>query len=113
MTTDQIIDERVHREMWSRRMTQTRLGATLGMSQTAISKKLRGERPWYAGEVLAVATTLGVSVASLYGVDDASVNPTDGPTTETPTVEYSLANVVPIGANVARWDTRDLCGHAA
>lgn len=68
MTTDQAIGERVHREMWRQRTTQTRLAEKLGITQTAVSRKIRGERPWFATEVVAVADALGVSVAALYGL---------------------------------------------
>lgn len=61
------IGARVHQLMWQSRMTQTELGRMLGLTQPAISKKLRGERPWYAAEVISVARALATSAAYLYG----------------------------------------------
>lgn len=60
------IGERVHRVMWSRRITQTAMAERLELSQSSMSRKLRGERPWDADDVLAVANALDVSVDYLF-----------------------------------------------
>ncbi|MBA2559950.1 MAG: hypothetical protein H0V07_08695 [Propionibacteriales bacterium] len=88
MTTDELIGERVHHEMWRRRVTQLRLADLLGITQSGVSKKLRGERPWFASELLTVADVLGVGLESLYGITGTSDTP-GAPVTETPTAPYS------------------------
>lgn len=67
LSPDQIIGERVHRIMWRQRLSQVQLARSLGVSQGALSRKLRGERPWFAAEVLDAAGALGVSLCELYG----------------------------------------------
>ena len=69
------IGERVHREMWRRRITQTALAERLELSQSSISRKLRGERAWDADDLAPVAEILGVSLDYLFfgdGPDDGS-----------------------------------------
>lgn len=74
-TVDEQIGARVHSEMWQRRVTQTALAKSLGVDQSTISKKLRGERPWFAAEVATAARTLGVTVADLYGEPTGTLPP--------------------------------------
>ena len=70
-TIDQEIGERVHRLMWRQRVSQVHLATVLGVTQGAISKKVHGERPWFASELLDVARTLNVHVSALLsGLDD-------------------------------------------
>lgn len=48
-------------------MTQGRLALALGLTQAAVSRKLSGERPWFAAELVDVAAVLNVSVGELFG----------------------------------------------
>jgi transcriptional regulator with XRE-family HTH domain len=64
-TTDALIGERIHQIMWRQRMTQGQLAARLGLTQTGVSRKIRGERPWFARELLEVAKALNTQVSAL------------------------------------------------
>lgn len=64
-TTDQLIGERIHHLMWRQRMTQGHLAALLGITQTGVSKKIHGERPWFAAELIGVARALNTQVSAL------------------------------------------------
>lgn len=48
-------------------MTQGQLAASIGLTQAAVSRKLAGERPWFAPELVAVSQVLGVTVGELFG----------------------------------------------
>lgn len=48
-------------------MTQSDMAARMDITQAAISRKLSGERPWFADELALVAGILGVSVGELFG----------------------------------------------
>ncbi len=77
---DAQIGRRVFHLMWDQKITQTEMGRVLGVQQTALSKKLRGDRPWYSAEIVTAASVLGVSVAHLFGegegVGPAGIEPT-------------------------------------
>ena len=67
---DTAVGRRVHMLMWDRQLKQTELAPRLGIEQSALSKKLRGIRPWSLDEVVAVARELRTSVAYLIGEVD-------------------------------------------
>ena len=69
-TADQLIGERIHYLMWRRRLKQAELAARLGCTQAAISKKVHGERPWFARELLGVAEALDTQVSALLPTRD-------------------------------------------
>jgi transcriptional regulator with XRE-family HTH domain len=69
-TADQLIGERIHYLMWRRRMTQGQLATRLGLTQTGVSKKVHGERPWFARELLGVAEALDTQVSALLPTRD-------------------------------------------
>lgn len=48
-------------------MTQGQLAAALGLTQAAVSRKLSGDRPWFADELANVSGVLSVSVGELFG----------------------------------------------
>ena len=80
-TADQVIGENVHRLMWRAQESQSSLAPKWGMTQAALSLKLRGRRPWFAAEIAAAARYFGVSVSALFEADDdltrnAGVGPT-------------------------------------
>jgi transcriptional regulator with XRE-family HTH domain len=64
-TADQLIGERIHQIMWRQRLTQGQLATKLGLTQTGVSKKIHGERPWFASELIAVAKALNTQVSAL------------------------------------------------
>jgi transcriptional regulator with XRE-family HTH domain len=47
--------------MWRKRVTQTRLGAAVGIGQSTMAKKLRGITPITVPELFAIAGCLGVT----------------------------------------------------
>lgn len=65
MTTDQFIGERVHQVMWRLKLKQTRVAPQMGITQTALSRKIHGERSWSLDELALISTILGVPVANL------------------------------------------------
>lgn len=65
MTVDQLIGERIHSLMWKHRLTQVTLAPALGITQSTLSKKLRGTVPWTAAEVHAAADRLDVGIGDL------------------------------------------------
>jgi DNA-binding Xre family transcriptional regulator len=51
--------------MFRKRVSQTKLGPSVGMSQSLLSKKLRGVVPWSVVELLLVANALEVDPGEL------------------------------------------------
>jgi transcriptional regulator with XRE-family HTH domain len=76
MNADTLVGERVHAAMWHKRMTQKQLASVLGVGQSAVARKIRGERGWSLDEVLAVARVLDVPVTDL--LPDSSYVPVLG-----------------------------------
>jgi transcriptional regulator with XRE-family HTH domain len=70
LPVDSEIGRRVFHRMWDMKVTQTQIGQRIGVGQSALSKKLRGDRPWYSSELRDVAAILGVSVGYLFGETD-------------------------------------------
>lgn len=64
---DAQIGRRVHQLMWDRHITQTAVGARVGMDSSAIAKRLRGKLGWNAAQLKAFAAALDTSVAYLVG----------------------------------------------
>jgi len=75
---DAEIGRRVFHKMWDMKITQTQMGARIGVGQSTLSKKLRGERPWYSAELRIAADTLGVSVGYLFGETEKAPDPKVG-----------------------------------
>lgn len=63
---DAVIGRRVHHLMWDQQLTQTAFSQKLGMQQSGLAKKLRGQRGWSADELIVVARELGVTVGYLF-----------------------------------------------
>lgn len=81
---DAEIGRRVFHRMWDMKITQTQMGQRIGVGQSTLSKKLRGERPWFSHELRDAASMLGVSVGYLFGENDGEVGPAGiEPTTST------------------------------
>ena len=75
ITTRDVVAANVRAEAARRGYNQVRLGKTLGISQGAITKRWRGERPWQLEELDSLATALGVSVADLVTPTGREVRP--------------------------------------
>lgn len=73
--TDATIGERIHALMWRQKISQASFAKTLGVSQSAMSKKLRGERPWYTAELIATADAFNVTVGYLFGETQKAPTP--------------------------------------
>ena len=67
LSGDQLAGRRVHMLMWDAKVSQRQLAPRLGMTQAALSKKVRGERGWSIDELLTVAAALKTTVAYLVG----------------------------------------------
>lgn len=55
----------VHEAMYSKHVTQVKMAAALGITQGALSKKLRGHRPWTLAETVRTADVLRVDLRDL------------------------------------------------
>lgn len=77
--TDAEVGRRIHMLMWDQQLTQAALGARVGIEQSGLAKKLRGQRGWALSEIVAVADVLDVSIASLFGEGpEAPLDPNRG-----------------------------------
>ena len=68
---DALIGQRVHHVLWRRKIQQRELAEALGITQSTLSRRLRGESAWFAGDLVALADRLDVSVGWLFGEEDA------------------------------------------
>ena len=67
---DSFIGRRVHQLMWDRGLTQTAVAPDLGMTQSALARRLRGKLGWSSDQIADAARFFGVSVAYLFGEMD-------------------------------------------
>lgn len=76
---DSQIGRRVHSILWDSGLRQIDFAARIGMTQSAVAKRLRGELAWRSGHLVQAAAVLGTSVAYLIGetTDDSCVPNTD------------------------------------
>lgn len=65
MTADERVGREVHTLMWDRHMTNRTLATRLGLDESTVARKLRGNRKWTLDEVAQVADVLGVSPVDL------------------------------------------------
>ena len=76
-TFDERLGEAIHQVLWRRKIRQTEFARTvLGITQSAFSRKLRGERPFFAGELALIAAALDLPVVDL--LPGVEVGPGDG-----------------------------------
>lgn len=75
---DTFVGRRVMLLLWDRHMTQTQLARELGITQGALSLKLRGGRGWSVDNLRATAIALGTTVAYLVGEVESPVVPPEG-----------------------------------
>ena len=64
---DVLVGTRVHMLMWERGTKQIALAPKLGITQTGLSKKLKGRVGWSVSDLIAVARELGTTVSYLVG----------------------------------------------
>lgn len=78
-TFNELVGERVHRLMWRYKIQQIELAPKIGITQSALSRKLRGVRAFGVDELMTVAELLDVEVADLLPtkVYDDGPDPTD------------------------------------
>ncbi|MDN4521409.1 helix-turn-helix transcriptional regulator [Mycolicibacterium austroafricanum] len=63
---DEQLGEAIHQVLWRRRIKQTQFGAeVLGITQSALSNKLRGKRPFTAQELSSIADALQLDLNKL------------------------------------------------
>ena len=78
MTTDREIGERLHVLMRRRGLTGVAAAAEIGVNQSTMSKKLRGDRPITLTEMLRLCAWLDVPVSDvLDGISDPAWRGTD------------------------------------
>lgn len=64
---DAQIGRRVHGILWDLGLRQIDFATRVGMTQSAVAKRLRGELAWRSGHLVQAAAVLGTSVAYLIG----------------------------------------------
>ena len=74
---DTQVGKRIHSRMWDRHITQTAMAPRLGMTQSGLSKKLRGDRPWTLDELYRAADALGCTLEELLPRMDSNQQPSD------------------------------------
>lgn len=77
MSIDTEVGLRVHEAMFRRRVSQTALAPRMGISQSVLSRKLRGTVPWSLDDLWTAASALGIEAADLFprSVDLPSPDP--------------------------------------
>lgn len=65
MSIDEQVGERVHAAMWRQRRQQIEVAPAVGMNQSTLSRKIRGQRPWSVEEIYRIAEELGVDPTEL------------------------------------------------
>ncbi|HSU37665.1 MAG TPA: helix-turn-helix transcriptional regulator [Propionibacteriaceae bacterium] len=65
LSADALLGAKIHQTMFLKRMSQTKLAPKIGISQSVLSKKLRGQVPWSVTELLYAANALGVDPGEL------------------------------------------------
>jgi len=73
---DEQIGERVMMTAWRQHLSQTKLATALDMSQPTLSRKLRGDRPWSAAELVRAANVLKISITDLVPTTHDDPHPT-------------------------------------
>ncbi len=63
---DQVIGANIHTLMWRNQDSQSKIAPMWGMTQAALSLKLRGKRPWFAAEIDAAARHYRVTRDALF-----------------------------------------------
>ena len=72
---DAAIGRQVHELLWTRGIRQQPVYTALGISRSALTKKMRGEIRWYAEDLVIVAGLLGVPPGDLLPRLDSNQQP--------------------------------------
>lgn len=85
MTVDAEVGKSLHLVMWERGITQEWLARELGVTQSTMSRKIKGRAPWTLAEVYKVAAALDLDPHDLLpeGIDVTGGEwfPVSGPVT--------------------------------
>lgn len=65
MTVDEQVGERVHQAMWRQRLQQSEVAPAMGITQSTLSRKIRGQRAWSVEDLYSIAAVLKVDPATL------------------------------------------------
>jgi len=76
---DMLLGERVHTLMFRQHLSQTKMAPAVGVSQSVLSRKLRGEIEWSVADLMAAATALDVPSADLLPRLDSNQQPSGYP----------------------------------
>ena len=79
-TADAIVGEKVFHWMWRMKISQTEMARHLGISQTNVSRRLRGETGWTIDDIITAARVLRLSPGDLLPGDDYEGRPGGGGT---------------------------------
>lgn len=74
---DVAIGRQVHELLWTRGIRQEPVYTAMGISRSALTKKMRGEIRWYAEDLVIVASLLGVPPGDLLPRLDSNQQPSD------------------------------------
>lgn len=75
MSIDAAVGQSLHMMMWQRGIPQTRLAKRLGVTQSTLSRKLRGRTAWSLDELYAAAGAMGCTVEELLPHLDSNQEP--------------------------------------
>ncbi len=75
MTTDAYVGKQIHGLMWDRRITNRAMAQAIGVDESTMARKLRGQRKWTVDDLLAVAGELHVPVEALLPHLDSNQEP--------------------------------------
>ena len=64
-TVNELVGDLVHTEMWRRKLSQTEFAVQLGITQSALSRKLRGTRAFDIEELLLIAVMFDLPITAL------------------------------------------------
>jgi transcriptional regulator with XRE-family HTH domain len=109
---DTQVGKAIHSHMWDRHITQTAMAPRLGMTQSGLSKKLRGDRPWTLDELYRAADALGCPLDELLPRRDSNLEPSDYRTRLADVIQFRPRS--PLSVNVREsGDYRTLFGACA
>ena len=75
MTVSEYVGEQAHMMLWRAGVPQKRMAEVVGVTQSTLSKKMRGDVPWTVDELVAAAGFLGVDAAVLLPRVDSNHQP--------------------------------------
>ena len=75
---DARVGERVMMLLFRTKTSQTKLAMRIGLTQTALSRKLHGERKWTLDDLYSISDALGISIFDLLGNQKMPPTPRGG-----------------------------------